>query len=149
MVDKIILSFHPILQCICILLAFYGSILGLQRARSLHFGRQGVVFRRKRHALVGAIALFMLLGGLGGGFLIAGFVWQGTVVIRLHRNIALTILPFLLVAIATGLYLYFSPARRRILPAIHGLNNAVLLILLLLQAYSGIQVYLQHVLKIP
>ena len=147
--SKLILSIHPFFQGIGIILAFYGAFLGIQRVRILHFDRKNGVFQRKRHALIGAIALFLLLGGFGGGFYIAGLVWQGMVVINLHRNIALTILPFLLVAIATGLYLYFSPARRRILPAIHGLNNAVLLILLLLQAYSGIQVYLQHVLKIP
>jgi len=147
-VNKLILSFHPFFQGLSILLAFYAAFLGLQRVRSLHFRQQGVLFRRKRHALVGAIALFMLLGGLGGGKIIAHFIWQGLVVIERHETMALILLPFLLIGIATGLFLYFSPGQRKVLPAVHGINNAILLILLLVQAYSGIHVYLKHVLKI-
>jgi hypothetical protein len=130
------------------MLVFYAAFLGVQRSRSLHFGQQGVTFRRKRHALFGAIALFMLMGGLAGGKIIAALVWQGLVVIHLHNSLALAILPFLLIGITTGLYLYFSPGRRKVLPVIHGLNNLVLLILLLVQAYSGIRVYLRYVLKV-
>lgn len=146
--NKLILSLHPFLQGLGILLAFYGAFLGLQRVRSLHFGQKGVVFRRKRHALIGGISLFMLLGGLAGGKIIASLIWQGLVVIERHENLALIILPFLLIGIGTGLYLYFKPGPRKVLPAIHGLNNAVLLILLLVQAYSGIHVYLRYVLKV-
>ena len=145
--SKLLLSFHPFFQGLSILLAFYAAFIGLQRVQSLHFGRQGVTFNRKRHALIGGIALFMLLGGLAGGKIIAHLVWQELVVIRLHGTIALTILPFLLIGIATGLYLYFKPGQRRVLPAVHAINNAILLILLLVQAYSGIHVYLKHVWK--
>jgi hypothetical protein len=146
--SKIILSLHPVFQCLAIFLAFYGAFLGFQRTRSLHFSRQSVIFRRKRHALVGFIALVLLLGGMAGGKIIAHIVWQGMVVIHLHEGLALLILPFLLIGMVSGLYLYFSPAKRRVLPAVHAINNGILLVLLLYQAYSGIHVYLRYVLKI-
>lgn len=145
--SKLILSFHPFFQALAILLVFYAAFLGLQRARSLHFGQQNVTFRRKRHALIGAIALFMLLGGLAGGKIIAGIVWQGLIEIHRHENLALTILPFLLIGIITGLYLYFKPGKRTVLPAVHAVNNVILLILLLVQAYSGYHVYMHYVLR--
>ena len=146
--QKLLLSIHPFLQGLGILLAFYGAILGLNRVRSLHFNQRAVIFHRKRHALIGAISLFMLLGGMGGGFYIAKLAWEGMVVINWHKNLALLILPFLGIGIGTGLFLYFKLGKRKILPAIHGINNLILLILLLAQAYSGFHVYLKHVLKI-
>lgn len=146
--SKLILSLHPFFQSLAIIFAFYGAILGLQRSRSLHFGQQGVVFKRKRHAWVGFIALVILLGGAAGGKIIAHIVWQGMVVIHLHDKLALAILPFLLFGMITGIYLYYSTAKRKVLPALHGINNGILLILLLYQAYSGIHVYLKYVLKI-
>jgi len=146
--SKLILSFHPFFQSLGILLAFYGAFLGFQRTRSLHFGQQGVVFKRKHHAWSGFIALIILLGGLIGGKIISHIVWQDLVVIQLHTNLALTILPFLLFGIITGIYLYYSPAKRKVLPALHAINNTILLILLLYQAYSGIHVYMKYVLKI-
>ena len=146
--SKLILTLHPFFQGLSIVLAFYAAAIGLQRTRSLHFGRQEATFYRKRHALIGGIALFMLLGGLAGGKIIAYYVWQGLVVIHLHKTMAVIILPFLLIGIGTGLYLYFKPGKRKLLPAVHGINNAILLILLLIQAYAGIIVYLKHVLKI-
>jgi hypothetical protein len=145
--QKIILSFHPIFQALAILLAFYGAYLGLQRTRSLHFGKQGVGFQRQRHGATGAIALFMLLGGMVGGKIIASVIWQGHVDIHLHGDMVPIILPFLLIGIGTGLYLYFVPAQRKVLPAVHGINNFILLILLLVQAYSGMHVYLEKVWK--
>jgi hypothetical protein len=146
--SKVILSLHPFFQVLAIIIAFYGAFLGFQRTRNLHFGQQDVVFRRKRHALVGFIALSILLGGMAGGKIIAHIIWQEMVVINLHKGVALAILPFLLFGMVTGLYLYFSPAKRKVLPAFHAVNNAILLILLLYQAYSGMHVYLKYVLKI-
>ena len=145
--SKLLLSIHPFFQILAILLAFYAAFLGLQRARSLHFGQQGIAFHRKRHGLVGGFALIMLLGGMAGGKIIAHLVWQGLVVIHFHQTMALVILPFLLLGIGTGLYLYFKPGARRVLPVIHAVNNIVLLLLLLYQAYSGIHVYLHYVWK--
>jgi len=145
--NTLLLSIHPFFQSIGILLAFYGAILGLQRARILHFGQQGVVFRRRQHAMVGAAALFMLLGGLAGGKIITALLWQETAPLHGHQRLAMVLLPLLLVGIGTGLYLYFLPEKRKVLPIVHALNNGVLFILLLVQAYSGIQVYLHHVIK--
>jgi len=146
-VNKLILSFHPFFQTLGILLTFYAGFLGLQWTRSLHFSQQGVLFHRKRHALIGAMALFMLLGGMVGGKLISTLVWQGLVVIHLHYTIALAIAPFVLTGIITGLYLYFKPAARRVLPAVHAINKVILLLLLLYQAYSGYHVFMKYVWK--
>ncbi|MDW7773340.1 MAG: hypothetical protein SCH71_10660 [Desulfobulbaceae bacterium] len=144
---KFILSLHPGMQLIAILLAYYAGYLGLQRARSLHFGRQ-VVFPRKRHALTGAIALLVLLGGFFGGFITASLFLQGHAHdgTDLHKSVALIILPLLVLGLATGYYIYKHPGKQRIFSIIHGLNNLSILILALLQIYSGWHKYQAHVL---
>lgn len=142
---KFILSLHPFVQLIGILLAYYAGYLGIQRARSLHFG-QSAVFRRQRHVTAGAVALLVLLGGFCGGLIIASLFLHEHEGPGLHKIIALIILPLLVIGISTGYYLYKYPRQRRILPAIHGVNNLTLLILLLFQMYSGWHMYQHNVL---
>jgi hypothetical protein len=78
--------------------------------------------------------------------------WQGLLpdhehaAMSLHENIALILLPLMVVGTVSGFYLYLRPAKRSVLPAVHGVNNFILLLLVLMQIYTGWQVYLTHVL---
>lgn len=142
-----ILSIHPVLQLSAILLAYYAGYLGLQRLRSLHFG-QLVRFQRERHVLAGAISLLVLLGGLAGGMImVARFLHvepgHGH---ELHKEVAFILLPFLAIGIFTGFTLYLSPGKRTILPAVHGMNNLIILVLVLVQIYTGLHLFQMHVL---
>ena len=56
------------------------------------------------------------------------------------------LLPLGLFGIFSGLLLYVNPKQRKFLPAIHGINNLVVLFLALAQIITGIMAYLRYVL---
>jgi hypothetical protein len=137
----ILLSIHPLLQATAISLAVYAAWLGWRRAAALHYGRVDR-FERDRHALVGSLALLLMLGGAAGGLLMVSRFLQRPVLSGLHGQVAMVALPFIVFGLFSGFYLYLNPARRKILPAIHGLNNLLILFFALLQIYTGIKFYL-------
>jgi hypothetical protein len=57
-------------------------------------------------------------------------------------------LPLGLFGIVSGFFLYLKPKPRRILPALHGINNLVVLILALGQIVTGMMAYLRYVLRL-
>jgi uncharacterized membrane protein YfcA len=140
------LSIHPIAQLGAILLGFYAAYLGLQRTRSLHFG-QSEKFLRQRHGIIGSIGLLSMLGGIGAGSIMVNRYLLNPDM-GLHVAIAMIILPLGLFGLFSGLYLYLTPKPRKILPALHGINNLVVLILALGQIVTGMMAYLRHVLRI-
>ena len=140
----LLLSIHPAVQFTAILLACYTAYLGLQRTQSLHFGKTAK-FQRNQHVIAGAIALVAMIGGIGAGLIIVAFFMQNPNT-GLHGIIAKTLLPFLLFGLFSGFYLYFKPEKRKIIPAIHALNNLIILLLVLMQIFTGWQVYQKYVL---
>jgi hypothetical protein len=142
----LILSIHPIAQVGAILLAIYAAYLGLQRARSLHFGKSAK-FLRQRHAITGAIGLISMLGGIGAGvFMVDRYLLNPDM--GLHVAVAMIMLPLGLFGIISGFFLYLKPRPRRILPALHGINNLIILALALAQIVTGTMVYLRYVLRL-
>jgi hypothetical protein len=140
----LILSIHPVAQFGAILLAFYAAYLGFQRTRSLHYHKPAK-FLRKRHALVGSVALLSMLGGIAAGlFMVNRYLLNPDM--GLHEVFAMILLPLGLFGIFSGLFLYFNPRQRRFLPVIHGINNLVILFLALAQIITGIMAYLHYVL---
>jgi uncharacterized membrane protein len=140
-----ILSIHPVAQLAAILLAFYAAYLGFQRARSLHFGKSAR-FLRERHAIIGTISLISMLGGVAAGFIMVNRYLLSPDM-GLHEAVAMIILPLGVFGIFSGFFLYLNPRQRRILPAIHGINNLAILILALLQIVTGLAAYLRYVLR--
>jgi len=141
-----ILSIHPIAQFAAILIAFYAAYLGLQRARSLHFGKS-VRFLRERHVITGGIGLISMLGGIAAGSIMVNRYLLSPD-LGLHEPVAMIILPLGLFGLFSGFFLYLNPRQRRILPAIHAINNLVILALAVLQIVTGIAVYLRYVLRL-
>ncbi len=129
----LLLSIHPAVQFTAILLAYYAAYLGLQRTQSLHFGKTAK-FQREQHVIAGPIALVAMLGGLAAGHIIVARFIQNSDM-GLHKNIATALLPFLLFGLLSGFYLYFKPEKRKIIPAIHALND-LLILLLLMQIFT-------------
>ena len=140
----LILSLHPIGQLVAILFACYAAFLGFQRTKSLHFGKVAR-FLRQRHVIIGAIALISMLGGI-----VAGDIMVDTYLLKpdmtLHVVFAMVILALGLVGISSGFLLYFKPKPRRILPAVHGVNNLLLVIVSFAQIVTGAMAYLHYVL---
>ena len=140
----LILSLHPVGQIIAILFACYAAYLGLQRTKSLHFGKT-TGFYRERHVITGAIALFSMLGGIAAGSIMVNRYLLSPDM-GLHVAVAMIILVLGLFGIISGLVLYLKPKQRRILPAVHGINNLIILLLALVQVVTGIMAYMRYVL---
>ncbi len=133
-----LLVIHPVVQVIAIFLALYTAYLGLQRTRSLHFGKQAR-FRRDLHAGLGTVSLVTLLGGMAGGAIMASrFLEDHQPLESLHGKGGLILLPFLLIGLFTGFYLYIAPPKGKILSIIHGVNNLIILGMILFQVFTGI-----------
>lgn len=141
-----VLSIHPVGQLAAILIAFYALYLGFQRAQSLHFGK-AVGFRRERHVIAGTIALISMLGGIAAGFIMVSRYLQDPDM-GLHEAAAMIILPLGIFGVFSGFFLYLNPQKRKILPAVHGINNLIVLVLALFQVFTGIMAYLRYVLPL-
>lgn len=140
-----LLSIHPAAQLAVILLAFYAAYLGFQRTRSLHYKKQ-TQFLRKRHAITGFIGLSSMVGGtVAGVYMVERYLLNPD--LKLHEAAAMILLPLGIFGIISGLILFFKPGPRKYLPAIHGINNLVILFLGLAQIITGIKAYLQYVLR--
>jgi hypothetical protein len=141
----LILSIHPAAQLAVIILGYYAMYLGFQRVWNLHFGKSSS-FLRDRHVIVGSISLISMLGGIAAGFImVKRFLVNPEM--GLHVTVALVMLPLGLFGIFSGFFLYLNLSKRKILPALHGINNGVVLLLALLQIVTGIAAYQRYVLQ--
>jgi hypothetical protein len=130
------LRFHPAWQFLVTLLAFYVLYLGFARFRILHLGHK-TDFKWKRHVNLGYIVLGgWLLGGIGG-FALSAVTWPGWLITGWHGYVGVLMTPFLVFGIISGMYMDRKKKKRKLLPLLHGLNNLFLLLLALLQAWTG------------
>ena len=136
---------HPIFQSLGILCLICVLNLGISRFRILHL-KQKASFNWKRHVHFGIIALIILLIGILGGLYTVKTSWYGYLITGTHGKVGLFLIPFILFAIGSGLYMDRKKRKRKILPLIHALCNTVLLLLALSQIYTGIVVYQTFVL---
>ena len=139
-----LLWIHPIVQVLILILALYVLRLGLTRFASRHLGKRAV-FRWQRHVTLGKlIVVIWALGGLGGAvmtYISYGKVFTGS----LHFRIGIAILVLLAVTWITGTRMDRHRNQSDLLPVIHLVNNALLLILVVIQLVTGIGI-LQNVL---
>jgi len=140
-----LLVIHPVIQLSALLLALYVLYLGVQRFRFLHL-KQKALFRRKRHVVLGEIALATLLSGMLGGMAMVYIFWNGFLITGTHGKVALVMAPFIIFGIVSGVYMNVKKKERRIFNLIHGLNNLILMILAVIQVVSGWWVYRMFVL---
>jgi hypothetical protein len=134
------LLIHPAIQAAGIVLALISFITGFQRFRSLHLG-QRVRFPWKWHVIAGKTTMVLLLIGLPLGLAMVRITWGSNLMTMGHGKTALVILPLLIFGFVSGQVLDAKKGRRRLLPAMHGINNALLLLMILNQARTGLEVY--------
>lgn len=139
------LTIHPVIQLLAAALSVYVLALGLQRFAFLHFQKRAV-FNWERHVVLGKIALAVFLLGMAGGLTLVRLYWHGFLITGVHGRIALVMMPLVVFGLASGLYMNVKRKRRRVLPLVHGLNNAVVLVLAFSQIYTGWGVYKAFVL---
>jgi hypothetical protein len=136
---------HPVAQLGATALAAYVFLLGLQRFRSLHLGSPAT-FKWKRHVFWGKVALIAWAAGLFGGLYMVKTSWYGFLITGLHGRVGIAMLPFILFGLLSGLLMDYKKQKRKVLPLLHALSNALALVLALSQAITGIMVYNSFVL---
>ena len=131
---------HPVMQGFGILVALYAFATGMQRFRSVHL-KQKVPFAWKRHVLAGRIAFGILAAGFVVGLVMVRVHWGQNLMTLGHGKMALVTLPLMIVGFLSGHMLNGKSGHKEVLRVIHGLNNMVVLLLLLNQARLGLEVY--------
>ena len=132
----VLLLIHPIIQFMAALLALYVLYLGAQRFRYLHL-HQKTAFKWKQHVILGEISLGAWLAGMMTGFVMVYIYWHGVLITGIHGKSALVMLPFIIFGLLSGLHMDRKKKKRRLLPAIHALNNLFVLILAFIQVANG------------
>jgi hypothetical protein len=140
------LYLHPAVQFASTMLALYVIYSGVQRFRSLHLHTRAS-FAWKRHVWMGMLVLLLWSIGLIGGFVVTRNVWYTNFITGVHAKVAVGMCPLIVVGFATGFYLNRFKKKRKLLPLIHGLNNACLFLLAMYQVYSGWLVMQKFVLE--
>lgn len=141
------LFIHPIFQAVGILIAIYVFILGLSRFRMSHL-KHKVRFKWKRHVYLGIALACIWLMGIGGGLYMVKTNWYSFLITGYHGKVGLTLAPFILFALISGLYMHLNKKKRTLLPLLHASLNSVMLLLALSQVYTGIHVLQTYVLGI-
>ena len=136
---------HPIFQSVGILIALYVMKLGISRFRMVHL-KQKTRFNWKQHVHFGIIATTIWLLGIFGGLYIVKTSWYGLLITGYHAKSGLLMIPFILFAVGSGLYMDRKKKKRKVLPLIHAICNTVMLLLALSQIYTGVGVYRTYVL---
>jgi len=141
-----LLWIHPIVQSLTAVLALYVLWLGLSRFASRHLGRR-TVFQWNRHVMLGKVVVAVwALGAVGGTFMT--YMAYGKIFTEsLHFRIGILILAVLLVTWLTGTRLDRRREQSNVLPIVHMVNNVLLLILVAIQAVTGIGIVQSALLK--
>jgi len=134
------LKIHPLIQLSATVLAFYVLFWGVQRFRFLHL-KHKTPFPWRRHATWGKITMAAWLAGLAGGLTLTRLTWPGFLITGAHAWIGLGLGCLVVFGLITGIYMDRVKEARKILPLIHGLNNTLVVILALIQVYTGWMVY--------
>ncbi|MGM0611797.1 MAG: DUF4079 family protein [Thermodesulfobacteriota bacterium] len=134
------LVMHPLLQFIALIIALYVFKLGLSRFSSVHL-RKKRPFDWKNHVRFGLVANIIWIVGFFGGLYAVYSGWNGIFLTGLHAKIALILVPFIVFAIVSGVCMDKRKKKRRVLPLVHAGLNTVMLLLVLVQVFTGIQVF--------
>ncbi len=95
---------HPIFQTVGIIIMLFVLNLGISRFRMVHL-KQKIRFNWKQHVRFGIIATTIWLIGIFGGLYIVKTSWYGFLITGLHAQIGLLMIPFILFALGSGIYM--------------------------------------------
>lgn len=127
---------HPVIMAAAMCGGSYALWLGYRRFLSLHLGRR-VSFNWKLHVHLGTVVLALWAVGPVLGLFGAQISWGGTFIAKVHAWTGIAMVPLVLFGYFTGRTLDKVRRRRKWLPLAHGINNAVLVLLSIAQAWTG------------
>lgn len=132
-----VLWIHPVMQTLAVCLSLYVLHLGWVRFRLAHLGRKDAAFPWKRHVQLGTAVLSTWTLAFALGLGAVWWTWRSVFITGRHVQVALAMLPLVAFGLGSGMVMDRVKARRTLLPLAHGLGNAVLVLLALLQLYTG------------
>lgn len=127
---------HPFWQATATVGAVCVLFLGWQRFRVLHFGSR-VKFDWKRHVFWGKVVLAAWCAGAALGIAMARLEWGASFITGTHMTVGLWFIALAVVGYLTGSRLDAVKKRRVWLPLLHGANNVLLVVLAVIQAWTG------------
>ena len=124
--SDILLWMHPLMQVCAAVLGVWAMWQGL--------------FPWKQHVKLGTLALVLwILGALG--FYVTLDLFGSTHITGLHAELAWPIIGLAILGLITGYIMNRYKKKRKILPLIHGTINVLLIILVAVECYTGVQVW--------
>ena len=119
--SEILLWVHPLMQVCAAVLGVWAMWQGL-----------------KRVAMLLALVLW-ILGAIG--FYVTLDLFGSTHITGLHAELAWPIIGLAILGLITGYIMNRYKKKRKILPLIHGAINVLLIILVAVECYTGVQVW--------
>lgn len=136
--SDILLWMHPLMQVCAAVLGVWAMWQGLKRVVML-LGKK-TLFPWKQHVKLGTLALVLwILGALG--FYVTLDLFGSTHITGLHAELAWPIIGLAILGLITGYIMNRYKKKRKILPLIHGTINVLLIILVAVECYTGVQVW--------
>lgn len=133
------LYIHPFFQLVVTMLAGYVIWLGFTRFQARHLGRKRP-FNWKRHVRLGLVAIPGWCLGMVGGLAMVWLKWNVIMITGLHYKTAFVMVPLMAFGLGSGLYMHRQKRNSALLALAHGLNNTVMVLLALYQAWTGVWV---------
>ena len=141
------LPIHPVLQLTAVIFMLYAWYTGFQRFRMKHL-KQKVKFNWKAHVRCGLAGSAIMLAGAGIGLYMVQIRWYMLLVTGIHGIIGVLMIPLLVFALVSGLWMDRKKKNRKVLPLAHAAANTLMIVLALIQVCTGIRLYIDHVLYI-
>lgn len=131
--------FHPALQMFATVAGLIVMYWGCKRFMMAHMKKKAM-FPWKKHVRWGTVVLLIWVVGLGLGLLFADMGWGAILVTEIHYLVAFAIAPLCVTAYVTGYILDKYKKKRTVLPLVHGVNNLILCLLVVVQVVTGVWV---------
>jgi hypothetical protein len=134
-VSETLLWLHPLMQGVAALLGVWAMWQGGVRI-AFQLGRK-VIFPWRTHVKVGSIALVLwTMGALG--FYVTHDIFGATHMTGLHAYAAWPVVACSVFALASGCWMDRRKRKRRWLPLLHGVVNVLLVLLVLIECWTGL-----------
>lgn len=135
--ETFLLVLHPIIQGFAVLLGIYAMWQGWKRVEMTVLKKK-IIFPWRSHVHCGTIAMILwLLGGLG--FYTTHSIFGETHITGSYAHLAWVIFAFCIFGLANGYIMDKYKKKRTWLPAVHGVANAILLVLVFYECYTGFE----------
>lgn len=130
---------HPFIQSMAMVLAVWVLYMGIRRFLFQHM-KIKISFNWKLHVLLGKTVHGLWLFGFMLGLFMAWYSWGSINLTDDHFLVGVTMVPFILISLATGLLLEKPKGKRLSLALTHGICNLFVFVLACYQIWSAIEV---------